>query len=246
MNKIALTFDIDWAPDFMIDSVAEVLAAAGVKSTWFVTHASPALEKLRKRPELFELGIHPNFLPGSTHGSSPQQVLDHCLKLVPKALSMRTHSLVQSTPLLETAILHGGIKADVSLFLPGAIHLEPVPYRWKGRELVRFPYFWEDDFEMEASTPRWDLAAVGVDQPGLKIFNFHPVHLYMNAASMEAYANLKKAGHKIDQLKPADVTPFLNNASGTKTFFLQIVERLKKAGSLRISDLLDQRLAKAV
>ena len=59
----ALTFDIDWAPDWMIEEVASILIEHNVKTTWFVTHASPAIDKLRQMPELFELGIHPNRLP---------------------------------------------------------------------------------------------------------------------------------------------------------------------------------------
>src|SRR5215467_8520985 len=95
-----LTFDIDWAPDFMIDHVAGILVEARVRATWFVTHSSDAIDRLREHPDLFELGIHPNFLPGSSHGSSPQEVLQTCMTIVPEAQSFRTHSLVQSTPLL--------------------------------------------------------------------------------------------------------------------------------------------------
>jgi len=35
---IALTLDIDWAPDWMIEKVAEMLLKYGVKATWFATH----------------------------------------------------------------------------------------------------------------------------------------------------------------------------------------------------------------
>lgn len=81
---VVLTFDIDWAPDFMIDFVAEGLTQRRVRATWFVTHASPAVEWLREHPDLFELGIHPNFAPGSTQGDSPEAVLRHCLRLEPR------------------------------------------------------------------------------------------------------------------------------------------------------------------
>ena len=46
-------------PDFMIDAVADALRASSVKSTWFVTHPSAAIERLSRRHDLFELGIHP-------------------------------------------------------------------------------------------------------------------------------------------------------------------------------------------
>ncbi|HEY8645027.1 MAG TPA: hypothetical protein VIL77_04030 [Gaiellaceae bacterium] len=66
-----LTLDVDWCPDSAIDDVAELLIERDVPATWLVTHTSPAIDRLRLRADLFELGIHPNFLPGSTHGRMP-------------------------------------------------------------------------------------------------------------------------------------------------------------------------------
>ena len=95
-----LTFDIDWAPDWMIEQIAQVLIEKSVKSTWFVTHQSKAIEKLRQYDDLFELGIHPNLLNGSTHGKTEDDVLTHLKQIVPEAVSMRTHGLYQTTNFL--------------------------------------------------------------------------------------------------------------------------------------------------
>src|SRR5437588_10311456 len=95
-----LTFDVDWAPDYMIDFVAERLLKDRMRPTWSVTHESPAIERLRSNSDIFELGVHPNFLPGSSHGGNTHDVLRSCMAMVPEAQSFRTHSLVQSTPLL--------------------------------------------------------------------------------------------------------------------------------------------------
>jgi peptidoglycan/xylan/chitin deacetylase (PgdA/CDA1 family) len=67
-NRVCVTLDVDWASDAMIDQTARILLEHEVPATWFITHASAAVDRLRDHPELFELGIHPNFLPGSTHG----------------------------------------------------------------------------------------------------------------------------------------------------------------------------------
>ena len=88
-GALVLSFDIDWAPDFAIDAVAQKLISRSVKATWFVTHLSPAISRLAERPDLFELGIHPNFLPGSDHGGSPAEVLAFMNTLVPNAVSVR-------------------------------------------------------------------------------------------------------------------------------------------------------------
>ena len=172
----ALTLDVDWAPDFMIDAAADALAAREVRATWFVTHASPAIDRLRERPDLFELGIHPNFLAGSSHGETPQDVVAHCLALVPEARAVRTHCLLQSTPLHDALLEGGRIEVDVSLFLPRARSVEPVVQHSPGGRLLRLPYVWQDNMEMYSPDPLWDVGAL-LDGAGPRIFDFHPVHV---------------------------------------------------------------------
>jgi hypothetical protein len=140
-----ITLDCDWAPDFVISHVAEILSNKGVKATWFVTNESPILEDLRKN-YLFELGIHPNFGANSTQGADPDSILANLKKILPTAKSIRNHSLIQSSDLLAKFHKYG-IENDVSLFLPKTANL--YPHYIKHIKLLRFPYFWEDDVEME-------------------------------------------------------------------------------------------------
>ena len=126
--KAAVTFDIDWAPDCAIDFAANLLAERGVKSTWFVTHLSPAVERLRSCPDLFELGIHPNFMPKSSHGVEPEQVLKTCMEFVPEAVSVRTHGLLQSGSLFDLVMSLTPVTFDVSLFHPRALQIEVIKY----------------------------------------------------------------------------------------------------------------------
>jgi hypothetical protein len=227
MDDLVLTMDVEWAPDFAIDFVADHLMARRVRATWFVTHGSPAIERLRRYPDLFELGIHPNFLPGSSHGETPGKVLDHCIALVPEATSVRTHALVQSTPLLAEIMAHTAITTDVSLFLPHTLYQRPFEYRWKGRTLLRVPYFWEDDFEMERDTPIWHLAPLVTNGEGLKVFNFHPIHVYLNSSDMGPYESLKR---RISNLSEATVAALVQPGEGTRTLFLELVDYLAANG----------------
>jgi hypothetical protein len=55
MRRFAITLDTDDTPDAAIDFTADLLAAHAVKATWFVQHESPAIERLARRGELFEL-----------------------------------------------------------------------------------------------------------------------------------------------------------------------------------------------
>jgi hypothetical protein len=238
MNNVVITVDIDWAPDFVIDSVAERLITYQVRATWFVTHASPAIERLRQYPDLFELGIHPNFLPGSTHGGTTETILTHCMRLVPTATSMRTHALIQSSPLLIKIMTQTPITTDVSLFLPYASFLHPVEFWWQHRRLVRIPYFWEDDLEMERFIPSWHLTPLLQIGEGLKIFDFHPIHIYLNSARMEPYQSLKQRVPRLVEATPSDVDGYIQADAGTNSLFTEIVEYLAVNGrSARIQDI---------
>ena len=97
---IIITLDIDWASDFVIKKVDEMLKERNIKCTWFVTHKSAHLKNLSKNRN-YELGIHPNFLPNTTQGKTPKEILKKLKKIVPNAVSLRTHSLHQNSHLLS-------------------------------------------------------------------------------------------------------------------------------------------------
>jgi len=242
LNTTLLTLDIDWVPDFIIDMVSELLVSKRVKATWFVTHASPAVDRLRQQRELFELGIHPNFLPHSTHGSSADAVLRHCMTLVPEAVSMRTHSLMQSTPLLAQTLQQTPITIDSSMVLQYASHLQPVEFYFEGRKMTRVPFFWEDDLEMERPTPAWSLSPL-LHIEGLKVFNFHPIHVYLNSSDMSAYRQVKA-----DTPHLLDATPVVTDArimpmsgGGSRYLFEQVVAHLASVEtSMTLSELVSQ------
>jgi len=192
IDDCILTLDIDWAPDFIIDDIAQILIENKVKATWFVTHQSDAIERLRENYELFELGIHPNMLSGSTHGKTEDDVLAYIKNIVPDAISMRTHGLYQTSNFLVKAAKEYDVLIDVSLFLPRAKYLQPHKLKWHGSSLWRIPYFWEDDSEMFEDNPIWNIFDVRMNVDGLKVFDFHPIHIALNTESFERYDSLKK------------------------------------------------------
>ena len=234
VNEIVITLDVDWAPDFMIDAVAEMLSEAHIGATWFVTHSSPAIERLRQHPDTFELGIHPNFLPNSTQGSTPRNVLRHCMEIVPEATAMRTHGLVQSGLLLDTVLEKTAIRVDVSLFLPRMSHITPIGYQRGGNTLIRVPFFWEDRYEMEIPRPSWNLCEELL-VPGLKVFSFHPVHVYLNS-SLSSY-NLLSRTTRLPDLSENDIARYMGRGDGPRTLFDEMIEYLGRTGrSRRIRD----------
>ena len=237
-NDVVVTLDTDWAPDVAIDAAAGILATHGVKATWFVTHESPAIDRLRARGDLFELGIHPNFLPGSSHGDTPRDVLARSMAIVPGAVSMRSHALVQSTPIFLDVLAHTSVRVDASILLHRAPGLTLSEFPLNGEILLRAPTFWEDDVEMMRERPGWDLDPLLATE-GLKVFDFHPIHLFLNSPDLAPYHALKAAvGAGFTQATPEALRKHGFAGRGAGTLFGELVSSLARAGGgARLRDL---------
>ena len=222
-DYICLTIDVEWAPDFMLSQLVDRLLASGAKATFFVTHETPVLDRIRERPDLFELGIHPNFLPGSTQGGHPEEVLEYLRRTVPEATSMRTYALLQSSHLLATAAAFGGIGVDVSLLLPNSDLLPPTygPFP-DNRGMIRLAYDWEDDIYL-TQRPTF-VRKEDVRLPnGPLVFDFHPPLAYLNAASLDLWESTKT---KINRIQEPDFQRLVNPGFGVGTYLEAILDHI--------------------
>jgi hypothetical protein len=240
--RTAITFDIDWAPDWCIERCVEILDRFGVKATFFATHASPALEEIKRRRERFEVGLHPNFHPGSTHGSETSAVIEHCLEFAADARAMRTHGLMQWSNLF--ALLANSfpqIETDVSTFLPGQQSYRGSYFFLDGMSapVTKLAYRWEDD--IAAALPSYDWSALPVLVDGLNIFNFHPIHVGLNMETMSRYRALGTAlGNKrLAEAREEEVAGLVNSGAGTVTAVERICAIVRETGSFTISELGD-------
>jgi hypothetical protein len=233
----AITFDVDWAPDWAIALCRDLCRSARVPATFFCTHSCDILEDLRKDSQ-FEVGIHPNFLTGSSHGSSPSQVMEHVLSLVPEARTMRTHALHQSSRIFAHILdAFPQIESDVSLFLPDHPGLRPTHlHLGANRPLLRLPYWWEDD--VAAETPGWDWAGAPKASDGLRIFDFHPVHVALNMANLGSYIRLKETlSGPLTSAAPADFSRCAHAGAGTRTFLERLLAEAERVPFYQVSDL---------
>lgn len=229
LNPI-LTFDTDWAPDYTIDYVSEKLQKLKIKATWFITHESPAIQRLKEN-SLFEIGIHPNFYSNSTQGKDIDEILKNLKRIAPNAKSIRTHGLLQSTEILLKFHKYG-IETDVSILLNNEESLKP--HHSKPFKILRIPYYWEDDVEMMYES-NWENVDNHFSVQGLKIFDFHPIHIFLNSDSMEKYNELKTQGYpKISKEK---LLEFRNKNVGTDTFFEQFIEKLSRKRTHTINEI---------
>lgn len=233
----AVTFDVDWAPDWAIAICADLCRKRGVPATFFATHASPAMDELRRDP-LFEVGIHPNFLNGSSHGKTFGEVIEFCLALVPEARAMRSHDLFGCSSLFAMiATRYGQIGTDSSLFLPGCKSCEPV-VNYHGdpvRALVRVPFSFADN--VAARSPGWSWDREPSLTGGLMVFDFHPALIALNLGAPGAYMQLKAAtgSRPLDKASRDDFAPFVNPGPGARTYLQHLLERLAPSDCATIS-----------
>jgi peptidoglycan/xylan/chitin deacetylase (PgdA/CDA1 family) len=233
---IILTFDLDWSPDWMIDEIADLLAKRGIKSTWFVTHASPAVERLRERQDLVELGIHPNCLPNSSHGGDEAEAMTHMRQIVPNGVSMRTHGLYQTSAFLIRAVRDFAIKIDSSLHLPMP-GLQPHELRIDQLVIRRAPFCWADDLTMRDPLGSWDFSKIlGIE--GLRIFNFHPFHVVLNTVNYTTYEMLKTQ-RPIQRWSRDFVTPHRSADRGPRSFLDELIKGLSGKRTFFLADLLE-------
>lgn len=215
--KVFLTFDIDWAHDEVLLDTIELVEKAGVAATWFVTHETPLLARLRSNPQ-FELGIHPNFnalLNGQpTQGKTAKEVIERLLEIVPEAISVRSHCMTQSTPLLQLFTDYQ-LTHDCNHFIPEQANIPMKPWRlWTG--LTKVPYFWEDDVAClyETNTPLDQLT----QQKSLKVFDFHPIHVFLNTEKLARYEQTRTIHQRPEALREKRYT-----GEGARTLLTQLI-----------------------
>lgn len=199
-TTFVVTGDIDWASDYCIEYFVERCNSYNIKPTLFVTHESELLDHLIENGSI-EVGVHPNFLPNSTHGNTVSDVVDHILSILPEAKSFRSHSFVDSSH-IQAEFLSRGISYDSNLCL----YLQRnVTMLETAVGMRRYPVFWEDDAHWNRpGKVSWSFADLesAFSTPGIKVLNFHPFNVTANVDSAENYQSLR---HLIQVFSKEDV-----------------------------------------
>ena len=222
-----LTLDQEWASEDCLEDVLSRLEAWDCPATVFVTHSSAALSGHAAANRRLHLGLHPNFLPGSTHGGSEEEVLEHCFSLVPGADSFRSHAFYENTPLLRR-LKARGIRYDSNLCLYLQTGLVPLAHC---TGLIRFPVFWEDDVHFGRDGASWELRDY-LDlfrAPGIKVLNFHPMNISLNVPSDSFYRKIKAGlDEKWRSVSAPDLASLAWEGPGTRTFLEQILDLIRE------------------
>ena len=222
-DKIFITLDVDWAQDYVLSYTLDILEKYDLKATIFATHTTPLLDNLRYQKNV-EIGIHPNFnflLDGDyRYGNNFKQIIEYYLSLFPDAKSVRSHSMTQNTPILR-AFSDYGLKFESNHFLPYGEKIQSLaPYLFWDKKLLRVPYFWEDDINLLCYEQNFSAKEI-LRSSGLKVFDFHPIHLYLNTSTLKQYQDSKSSFNK------EALDNFINTKDyGTRDFFVDLMSAI--------------------
>lgn len=182
------TSDIDWASEAVLKIFADKLQALPLKLTLFMTHPSVVIDEWAKKSAI-NLGIHPNFLPDSSHGSSYKSVIDTCMSIVPEARGFRSHRLFDVTDITHILKNEYDMLYVSNLGTVMQSHIYPMLHE---SGLVHFPIFFEDGTHLsnELDLNIFNYAHL-LDSPGIKVISFHPMNFVFNSPSLSYMRNIK-------------------------------------------------------
>lgn len=227
-HTICFTVDVEWAAGEVLADLRGLFDQFGVRATFFVTHAgveTPGHER----------GLHPNFRRngdtyrllcersggGTMLGDDEvyEHIMQTTLAFAPEAKGLRTHSLYYNSTLLP---LYNrlGLEYDCSYQMPFVAELRPF---WKQHEILEIPTFYGDHLDLMTGATGFGVAALGLDRPGLKVFDFHPNIVFLNASSNGGYMSTKSFYHDRERLLAAR-----ESGKGARTLLLDLLEAVAK------------------
>jgi hypothetical protein len=244
VRDVCVTIDVEWAhPDVLAD-VRALLDERSIAATFFCTHAGIDLPN-------HERALHPNFrrtgnsaLEGAPADllANDQAFYRHIMSTAsawyPDAVGVRAHSLIADSALLPI-YRDFGLRYDSSYMLPLTPGLAPVA---RACGVVELPIYYMDHWDLSEKATGFTLDRLALSASGLKILDFHPNLIAINAASSADYEACRPHYHDPEWLR-AHRRP----GRGVRTLFLEVLDALAGRGrAARLGDVdADWRTARA-
>lgn len=219
--KPFITFDVDWAHDEILFDLYGLVKPHNIETTWMITHKSDFL-KVLERCSKSELGIHPNFnflLSGDFRlGKSAEEVVSRMMNVVPFCKVVRSHSVCQSSRISQL-FWELGIRYESNDYIPATEISNVKPWRIEVG-ITKVPYFFSDELACLRPTPSISELC---NRVGLKVFDFHPIHVYLNTESLDRYERTRPLHQK-----PKELIKHRYEGYGTRSRLLELIELCKK------------------
>jgi hypothetical protein len=90
---------------------------------------------------------------------------------------------------------------------------------------LEFPVYYMDYWDLGEQASGFRLEALGLDRPGLKVFDFHPNLVFTNASTLAQYLGAKRHYHD-----PERLLGLRRPGRGTRTLFVELLEFVANGG----------------
>ena len=218
LTDVFLTCDIDWAPEFAIESVMRAVEEHGFKLTAFATHRS---ELLLGAPSWLEVGLHPDFTRQQPNAARFEDKIGALKASYPAAVGMRSHRDFFGNNIGDMA-KNCGLRYDASTFLWNQPYcLAHVDYNG----MTRFSYCWEDGIHLDMGFGL-EMDRVTLHTPGLKILNVHPILIYLNSSTEEHRRSVTRRYTDLTSAPYADIAAEVNRGRGIGTLWRELLQYL--------------------
>lgn len=220
--KPFLTFDVDWANDSIIDDTLALVNSHGVKASWMMTHATDTVSSIRQSGH--EVGIHPNFnfllMGDKSKGGSAEHIVSDLLSQFPYAKAIRSHSVAQSSRLSQL-FYRLGLRFESNDYLPGNVFESVRPFISE-TGITKVPYIFSD--ELACLTDNNNIRNLCAGRESLKVFDFHPIHVFLNTESLDRYERTRPLHNK-----PKELIKHRYEGYGTRDRLIELLELAKNS-----------------
>jgi hypothetical protein len=232
-DAVCLTVDVEWAHPVVLADLVSLFDSAGVAGTFFVTHDGVELPG-------HERGLHPNFrrngdsyramraqLPAGAAEPSDEEIYAFILKrtrsFAPEATGLRSHCLHSETT-MHWQFKAFGMQYDCNPRMPFMCGLRPIRLL---HDVLAIPTYYADQLDLHVPATGFALEGLRLEQPGLKVLDFHPNMVYLNASSDDHYQSTRSFYHDPERLLAAR-----NPGRGIRTLLLELLDEIA-AGRVR-------------
>jgi hypothetical protein len=222
------TSDIDWASEHAISVTFEMFQDFGVPLTFFITHESRLIRRYFQDQKV-EIGIHPNFLEGSSQGTYATEIIEYLEGLYPESRCFRNHRYYDLND-INDLMYQKGYRYDSNL----CTDLEIVRPFFHRSGLLRIPIFMEDGGYLLKRHPLdFGSRSRAFEANGLKVINVHPMHMALNSPDFGYARNLKDklTRKEWNQLSRKDIEKLSYKGLGIRTFIGSLLEQIREQNS---------------
>ena len=212
-NEVCLTFDTDWLCDAFLETTIEILEEYDLSATFFATNESSLLKSLDQ--DRYEIALHPNFLDEKFEWRI--DALSILKEIYPEATGTRSHCLTFSSRMLPD-LKSLSIQYESNIFLFGQQYLLPV---LRAKNFWSLPFFWSDDKYLELAYSFKKPEFFDLKEKGLKVYNFHPVHIFLNTDRVNRYENSRIT------FNTKNMFNYVNKGLGVRTIFIDLCRQIK-------------------